>query len=67
MAKRTYHLTIEYDKETEEIEYISETLDEETEQEIIGLVVELGSLANDTYFDEEMVKMLEKYHIIGRA
>ena len=69
MAKRTYHLTIEYDKESEEIEYIAESIDEVTEQEIISLVIDMSGLAAEGSDQtvEESLKILSRFYIIGRA
>jgi len=69
MAKRTYHLTIEYDKETEEIEYIAESIDEVTEQEIISLVIDMSGLAAEGSDQavEEALEILSRFYIIGRA
>ena len=62
MSKRIYHLTIEFDPETEEIEYIVETVDESH-----GDVVRLAKIGNvdlAEYFDEEdIVEILSAYEI----
>ena len=48
MSKRIYHLTIEYDNDTEEVEYLVETV-EECEDDVIRLV-EIGSVDISKYF-----------------
>ena len=62
MSKRVYHLTIEFDPDTEEIEYIVETVDE-TAESILQLT-KIGAVDLEKYFDEEdIVKILEAYEI----
>ena len=62
MSKRVYHLTIEFDPDTEEIEYIVETVDETTES--ILQLTKIGAVDLEKYFDEEdIVKILEAYEI----
>ena len=62
MSKRVYHLTIEFDPDTEEIEYIVETVDETTES--ILQLTNIGAVDLEKYFDEEdIVKILEAYEI----
>ena len=62
-SKRVYHLTIAYDPETEEIEYIMESIDESSDSE--GIL--LGTADFAEYFkgtqdmDEEVVKILESF------
>ena len=62
MSKRVYHLTIEFDPDTEEIEYIVETVDETTES--ILQLTKIGAVDLEKYFDEEdIMKILEAYEI----
>ena len=62
MSKRVYHLTIEFDPDTEEIEYIVETVDE-TAESILQLT-KIGAVDLEKYFDEEdIMKILEAYEI----
>ena len=62
-SKRVYHLTIAYDPETEEIEYIMESIDESSDSE--GIL--LGTADFAEYFkgtddmDEEVAKILESF------
>ena len=62
-AKRIYHLTIAYNPDTEEIEYLMETIDEESDSD----VVLLGTADFSDYFkddqdiDEEVRKILESF------
>lgn len=54
--KRIYHLTIVYDSEKEEIEYLMESVDEECESQLtlIGM-----SDTEDYFEDEELLKMID--------
>ena len=62
MSKRIYHLTIEYDHETEEIEYIMESVDEDSlDIQVIGEV----NLAE--YFDEAVLKLIGECYEVGEA
>ena len=64
MAKRVYHLTIEYDTETDEIEYIVEGL-EETEADI--QLTQIAKLDLEKYFDKkDIIKILDNYEV-GKA
>ena len=65
MSKRIYHLTIEYDNETEEIDYIVETV-----EQVDGETVQLNQLGHHEltdYFDEEDVKAILEAYEIGEA
>ena len=62
MSKRVYHLTIEYDKDTEEIEYIVET--EEAVEEGTVQLTKIGSIdLKDHFNDEDLLAILEAYEI----
>ena len=50
MSKRIYHLSIEYDNDTEEVEYLVETV-EELEDDTIQLV-EIGSVDISKYYSK---------------
>ena len=64
MPKRVYHLTIEYDTETDEIEYIVEGL-EETETDI--QLTQIAKLDLEKYFDKkDIIKILDNYEV-GKA
>ena len=62
MSKRIYHLTIEFDPETEEIEYLVETVDE-SHGDIVTLT-KIGNVDLAEYFDEEdIVEILSAYEV----
>ena len=65
MSKRIYHLTIEYDKETEEIEYILETVDEVDEDHI--QLTQIGVIDLEEYFDKETLKEILSNYEVGEA
>tara|TARA_Y100000310_G_scaffold143805_1_gene143142 strand:+ start:390 stop:608 length:219 start_codon:yes stop_codon:yes gene_type:complete len=62
-CKRVYHLTIAYDPETEEVEYLMETINEESDSEVLLL----GTSDFSDYFigdqdtDEEIKMILESF------
>ena len=56
---KRYILTIEYNEDTEEIEYIQEEMvDDDT-------VWEYGDLVLDDYFDEESLELISGEYILG--
>tara|TARA_R100000656_G_scaffold24304_1_gene21473 strand:+ start:631 stop:828 length:198 start_codon:yes stop_codon:yes gene_type:complete len=62
MSKRIYHLTIEFDAETEEIEYILETVDEVDEDHV--QLTQIGSIDLEEYFDKETLReILSNYEM----
>ena len=62
MSKRIYHLTIEYNAETEEIEYILETVDEVDEDHV--QLTQIGVINLEEYFDKETLKeILSNYEM----
>ena len=62
MSKRIYHLTIEFDAETEEIEYILETVDEVDEDHV--QLTQIGVIDLEEYFDKETLKeILQNYEM----
>ena len=65
MSKRIYHLTIEYDKETEEIEYILETVDEVDEDHV--QLTQIGVIDLEEYFDKETLKEILSNYEVGEA
>ena len=65
MSKRVYHLTIEYDKETEEIEYILETVDEIDDDHV--QLIQIGSIDLEEYFDKETLKEILQNYEVGEA
>ena len=62
-CKRIYHLTIAYDPETEEVEYLVESIDESSDSEVMLL----GTADFAEYFrgtqntDEEIEQILEAF------
>ena len=66
MSKRIYHLTIEYDNDTEEVEYLVETVEECEDDDIIRLV-EIGSVDISKYFSKEVLKELAQCYEMGEA
>ncbi len=56
---KRYILTIEYNTETEEIEYIQEEMIDNNE------VFEHGDLVLDEYFDEEALELIKDSYILG--
>jgi len=62
MSKRVYHLTIEFDADTEEIEYILETVDEVDEDHV--QLIQIGALDLEEYFDKETLReILSNYEM----
>ena len=65
MSKRIYHLTIEYDNETEEVEYIVETIDQLEDDDI--RLIEIGTVDISKYFSKEVLKELAQCYEMGEA
>ena len=65
MSKKIYHLTIEYDQETEDIEYILETIDEVDIDHI--QLIQIGSINLEEYFDKETLKEILQCYEVGEA
>ena len=65
MSKRVYHLTIEFDSETEEIEYIVETV-EKVDNDMVKLT-QIGRVDLEDHFDEEDIKQILEAYEIGEA
>ena len=65
MSKRIYHLTIEYDNDTEEVEYLVETV-EQLEDDQVRLI-EIGSVDISKYFSKEVLKELAQCYEMGEA
>ena len=65
MSKRIYHLTIEYDADTEEVEYLVETVEQLEDDEI--RLVEIGSVDISKYFSKEVLKELSQCYEMGEA
>jgi len=65
MSKRIYHLTIEYDNDTDEVEYLVETVEELEDDEI--RLIEIGSVDISKYFSKEVLKELALCYEMGEA
>ena len=65
MSKRIYHLTIEYDVETEDIEYSLETIDEVDDDHV--QLVQIGNIDLEKYFDKETLKEILQNYEVGEA
>jgi hypothetical protein len=65
MSKRVYHLTIEYDPDTEEIEYIMETV-EHVDSDHVQLI-QIGTVDLEKYFDKETLKEILQCYEVGEA
>jgi len=59
---KIYHLTIAYNPETEEIEYILESMEEESRDIYI-----IGEVNLADYFDEAVLKMIGDCYEVGEA
>ena len=60
---RIYTLTIVYNKETEEIEYISEEIEGDEKE----MMLERGVVDMGDYFDEETMELITGSYIVGEA
>ena len=59
---KKYILTIEYDEDTEDVEYLSEeVVIKESEP------FEFGDIDISDYFDEELMEYIRECYIIGKA
>jgi len=65
MSKRIYHLTIEYDADTEEVEYLVETVEQLEDDEV--RLIEIGSVDITRYFSKEVLKELAQCYEMGEA
>jgi len=65
MSKRIYHLTIEYDADTEEVEYLVETVEQLEDDEV--RLIEIGSVDISKYFSKEILKELAQCYEMGEA
>ena len=64
MALKTYTLTIEYNDETEEVEYIEEYVDED-EFECLVEFESSGCVDMSEYWDEETMKLAGEIYDVG--
>jgi hypothetical protein len=65
MSKRVYHLTIEYDAETEEVEYVLETVDEVDADHV--QLIQIGTVDLEKYFDKDTLKQILQCYEVGEA
>ena len=65
MSKRIYHLTIEFDPETEEVEYMMETV-EHVDDGCVQLT-EIGAVDLEKYFDKETLREILQCYEVGEA
>ena len=67
--KKVYHLTIEYDEDTEQVENLLETVDLVDEGEPTGEVeiIEIGGVDISKYFDPSILKLIAECYEIGEA
>jgi uncharacterized metal-binding protein YceD (DUF177 family) len=65
MSKRIYHLTIEYDNDTDEVEYLVETVEQLEDDEV--RLIEIGSVDISKYFSKEVLKELALCYEMGEA
>ena len=64
MALKTYTVTIEYDPDKEEVEYIQEYVDEE-EFECLVEFESSGCVDMSEYWDDETMKLVDKIYDVG--
>lgn len=60
---KTYSLVIVYNEEEEEVEYINEELSESSDE----VIMELGDLVLNDYFDEEGLGLIAGCYIVGET
>ena len=65
MSKRVYHLTIEFDPETDDIEYILETIDEVDDDHV--QLVQIGNIDLEKYFDKDTLTEILQNYEVGEA
>jgi hypothetical protein len=60
---KIYTLTIEYNEESEEVEYLQETISvDDADLEISSILVDLSD-----YWDEETLKLLKDHYYLAEA
>ena len=64
MALKTYTVTIEYDPDKEEVEYIQEYVDED-EFECLVEFESSGCVDMSQYWDDETMKLIDKIYDVG--
>ena len=62
MALKTYNLTIVYDDETDEVEYIQEEL---TGEEV--MITTVGSIDIAEYFTDDIIELLDECTEVGES
>ena len=67
MSKRIYHLSIEFDPETEEVEYVLETLDEVEDPNGRKSITKIGEIELNKHFDKETLEELAQCNEIGET
>ena len=60
---KTYTLTIVYDEDKEEIEYICEEMSGDDKE----VVMERGTIVLNDYFDEEGLELISGCYIVGET
>jgi cytochrome oxidase Cu insertion factor (SCO1/SenC/PrrC family) len=65
MSKRVYHLTIEYDPETEDIEYVMETVEHVDDGHV--QLTQIGTVNLEDYFDKDTLKEILQCYEVGEA
>ena len=63
MAKKTYLLTIEYDSDTDTIEYLQEEIIDNDQSEVESL----GSFDLETRFDKKILDYMRKHYRVGES
>jgi len=58
-SNKKYTLTIEYNEDTEEIEYIQEEVTGDED------IFEYGDIVINDYFDEETLELISQMYILG--
>ena len=61
MSKKVYHLTIVYDKKTDEIEYIQEEVKSDE------LVYFMDGIDINDYFSQDDLDLLSESYIVGES
>jgi len=65
MSKRVYHLTIEYDPETEDIEYVMETVEHVDDGHV--QLTQIGTVNLEDYFDKDTLREILQCYEVGEA
>jgi len=61
MSKKVYHLTIVYDKKTDEIEYIQEEVKSDE------LIYFMDGIDINNYFSQDDLDLLSESYIVGES